>query len=296
MATYFSPDRCAAIFKERILPSFPQAEERFERYFKPSCEFIRAMPLHGYFKNVLFRRDFRRAVWYPKAVWDKRTFRCGLFKKIPDLLMSDIEVGMAALGIKPVTIQSRKSGASLYFYLKKHGKSFLEEIGLQIMKFRHRRWEDTWIFDPVLVSHVLSYRLNLRIRPEDAARILYEIHRYEPLPHYILGYPEMLQYREDFGLKSYSEGEFYGIPFRGEEFACAVSTPELIVPSLEAWASVTALIGEIEDLGSTISHATLYHKYDENKRRILAKVSIERHPGKDEWTVNRHIGNGQLFL
>lgn len=289
-------DKCKSIFKERVLPNFPQTKRRFERYFKPSCEFIRALPLNGYFK----KRFFRKHDGFPKPLWDRATWHSKASKL--SHLSFDLEVAFTVLGIKPLTLTSANS--PFCFYIKKYGNHFLSDLGLRAIEKSDILKDGSTVksfdvFDPVLVSLILTHELNQNVKPEDTEKVLCELRGITPSD--LLGYPEMLQEdrSEGFSLRVFSTGEFHGVPYGSNDLACSVYTPELVIPYLEVWASAAAMVEEIQDLGPTSSFASWSlpppkpnQPYSEhNREEVLAQASIERQPPTNEWVVRRNIAS-----
>ncbi len=292
MATHLDSvrfDKCKSVFKERVLPNFPQTKRRFERYFKPSYEFIRTLPLNGYFKK---RFCSKHEFGFPKPLWNRVTWH----SKASQLfyLSFDLEVAFTMLGIKPLTLTGMNS--PFCFYIKKYGNHFLSDLGLRAVEQSDKTFE---VFDPVLVSLILSHELNQNIKPDDTEKVLCGLKGITSSD--LLGYPEMLQEDrgEAFALRVFSEGEFHGVPYNCGDLSCAVYTPELVIPYLEAWASAAAMVEEIQDLGSTTSFASWslpppnpHQPLSEyNKEEILAQASIERQSPTNEWVVRRNIAS-----
>jgi len=295
-------ERCRTLFRERVLPSFPQTKERFERYFKPSCDLLRALPFNGYFKRRLIKRGF------PKPIWSRESLRSK--SRRLSYISSDLELALTILRIKPATEINMNSTTA---YFRKHGKHFPEDAGLKATiiaspdyfkrgkKVHSRKVPELnyWIFDPVLLSPVLSRELNRNVRPEETEKALHELEKVSESawPNDLYGYPEMTRGDDaGFGLEAKSTGELYGVPYECSNFACKVYTPELIVPTLEGWASAAALIEEIKDLTVTVSQAYLSNYLGDHSKpicpaleRIPAKVSIERRPQTGEWLVSKDV-------
>lgn len=282
-------EKCRTLFKERVLPAFPKTKERFDRYFKQSYGLMRALPLNAYFKRLFFK-------YSPKPMWDKET---DLNPKKLVHLNSDSEVDFTLLGIKPMSLIWKKS--PLGIYIQRHGKDFLSELGLRITKDPEGASWSFCIFDPILVSAILSKELNKNVKPEDVEKALHHelgLGEYY-VPNELLGYPDMLDGTiSQYFLDVSSIGELHGVPHTCNGFTCGGNTPELFVPYLEDWASAAAIVEEIKDLGSTVSCASwelqrpnLSKPLSENNNyKILEQVVIERKSPTQDWVVHNKVG------
>jgi|GEM_PF-5566641 len=95
-------EKCRAVYRERVLPFFPQTQKRFERHFAESYEIIRAMKVNP---TVLKPREF------------------------------DLEIALTIFGIKPVTLADTNTPWQL---IERFGTDSLRSIGIDIFHGKRR--------------------------------------------------------------------------------------------------------------------------------------------------------------
>jgi|GEM_PF-3572951 len=252
MATRY--EACQAILKERVLPHFPRAEERFKRHFKESYKLVKALPL--------FSGTHRREL--------------------------NLDVAFTVLGIKPVSIVDRHSE----LYRDNKIKNLFRNAGLEIIEEQKcPTLYDPVLVAPILarltnrnVCPECAGRYLKELR-KSASELSY--------PHMLLGYPEGLKERKHSGKKVSMEERVrleshrfalrnYGeIPEEKNRYYSAflgfiVHTPRLIIPKMEGWASGAALVEEIRGTPTDIqSIASLSYRWVE-AQLILDKLEEGR--------------------
>jgi len=307
-------ERCRQIFKERVLPAFPGAEERFKKHFGVTCQFVRAMPLLGYYGQdtglpssfnligIMGGNENGRYVCGSSLapVQDKESLRIDPPpRRLPgngrslQAAVLELEIAFTALGIKPMTVGPRPN--SMDYLVRRYGNSFLPRLGLDIID----RWKSGMtVFDPVTVAPILSRMLNRYVSPENAKAALIEREEhFRPLTHDLLGYPEEMQDgKSRFEMSVHSRATLGGIEYRAAHFSCIVHTPELAIPHLDAFAAAAAVVEEIQDFWPTESVAWLMPMMGEGGHgesgAVHASVSIERSHWLPDWRDRKN----QCFL
>jgi hypothetical protein len=254
MATHY--EACRAVFKERVLPHFPRAEERFKRHFKESYKLMKALPL----SDGKHRREL------------------------------NLDVALTVLGIKPVSIVDRNSE----LYRDNKIKNLFRNTGLGIMEGKiGPTVYDPVLVAPIL-SRITNRNVcpecaghYLKELEGRASELSY--------PYMLLGYPEGLKEKKKhfgeitkrmeelvklephrFELRNYG-----GIPKEKDRHYSAflgfiVHTPRLITPKMEGWASGAALVEEIRGTPTDIQTiASLSYRWMETEL-ILDKLKEDR--------------------
>lgn len=266
MSTHYQ--RVKSVFKERVLPHFPSAKERFKKYFKGSYDLL------SFSKNSDMGMDFGLAVLgiKPLSTW----FTYSRMKRISKLIN---EAGMEMVPVFGHHIyESHDSSAALIsktynIPLDEARRGVEQEIASDCLK--------AWIYDPVVVSDLISRKTNLHVSPEEVKDHLAEFHA----DHELLGYPQplpdVLAKTRALKIGSYSlttEKQLTAC-------ACAISDTDSVVPSLTALASAAAVIEEISESSSRIRSFSLITEPRNRIGKIENGVIIKRTAKVGEWSV-----------
>ena len=287
MATHI--EACKAVFRERVAQHFPQAGERFERYFRERYELIRALP------EIKPEKGY-----YPRFI-------------NPVTKELNLLIALVALGVKPLAIDEMAKIQSL---INKHGRKILEVAGLEICNRNLAQFDNSnnfLIYDPVLVAPILSRVFNQTITPKNVRRVLHEIEFYRPSLYdglsELFGFPEPIQKSASgnavgmrLSLVAGSKGiVLFPLPhyYRTNDFRCAAYSPEFVLPKLEAWATASAVVEEIrESPASVLSFALLSNRdFVDSMRRLhglelplrphIIEIRIKRHGEIGDWDVTK---------
>ncbi len=297
MATHL--EVCKAVFKERVLPHFPHATQRFERYFRESYELIRALPLvkppERYLVPIKFKHPlegrglFERPLRNRLAAFLKQDF--------------DLEVAFTMLGVKPLTISN---GETLSIVLElPNGKALVRDAGLDV--FFIARSDDFegglgfYIHDPLMTSVILSRVLGSLVPPDQVSRVLTSL-EFATFPPELLGYPEPIQHdergltvRSPFTLQVANIGLRRILPphYHATGLGCAVYNPGLV--SVEGWAAAAAIVEEIRESPSTIHSMAALIPTDSKALRLANGVLTSRLP-HDVVLIKRlgEVGNWEV--
>jgi len=149
-------------FDQRVAPHFPQAKERFARYFQARVDLIKKPPF-------MFGTD-----------WDSRP-----------LATFPIEYAFAVMGLKPLSmIQEWRENS--YHFMQLNWLN-LQGAGLG---YRFRQGSDKCdggaeLYDPVLLAPIVSARLNRHVTAEKVREALSEMEKLGMIySHDMLGYPQ----------------------------------------------------------------------------------------------------------
>ncbi len=221
MATRY--EACRVIFKERVLPHFPRAEERFKRHFKESYKLMKALPL--------FSGKHRREL--------------------------NLNVALTILGIKPVSIIDCHSE----LYRDDKISNLFRNAGLEIIEGQKcPTLYDPVLVAPILAR--LTNRNVCPECAGHYLKELWKSASELSYPHMLLGYPEGLKERKHSGkmvsmeervklephrfeLRNYGEMPKEKDRYYSAFLGFIVHTPRLITPKMEGWASGAALVEEI---------------------------------------------------
>ncbi|MBS3067895.1 hypothetical protein J4450_04285 [Candidatus Micrarchaeota archaeon] len=302
MATHF--EACKTVFRERVLPHFPRAEERFKRYFRDSYELIRALPLtkppESYLVPIRFKHPIKgrglkeRPLISRLAAYLRKDF--------------DLEVACTVLGIKPLTICN--SEALNCLLQSPYRRALARGAGLDIFLIARSDGFDYneggragfYIHDPNATSSILSRILGFSITPDQVSRVLASL-EFVTFPHELLGYPESFRYTElgltvpapftlqvaSIGLREYILPPYY----HADGPSCAVYTPDLV--SLEGWVAAAAVVEEIRESPLTISSVASLIPTDLKALRLVNGILTSRLP-HETVTIKRlgDVGNWEV--
>jgi len=227
-------EACRELFRRDVLPRFPTASERFQRYFTGSYDLLLVLPTVDH--NIL-RYNKERGEFEPTPV---------------SCLPQDI--ALTALGIKPLALCDSTSEASVKMLIERFGIGLLSDAGLELLSLGPI---GAYIYDPRLVAPVVSVLLNRRVYSEEVAGALREYlegcQKADQFPHALLGYPEPLQYGAKSGLFVAGSRDFTKTPFYLSRLGFKLRTPELVLQNLNAWASAAAIIEEIRSRPTSVT-------------------------------------------
>lgn len=260
-----STETFRSIFRERVLPNFHHTKARFDKYFKQSCELLKALP-------IVSDQGFMR--FHPFAKEDAGRNK-GLEVKVSDLYFA-----FCALGIKPLATSSCFNEEPFRDFVKKHGPGPFKAARLE--------WSGGMMFDPVLCAPILSKILNRKVDPKDVGCAIQEANFGDKYPHELLGYPERVQENDPpMGFFVDTAG-FLDRPsaYYVSHFGCSVWNKNTVLPHLEAWASAAALVEDIREAPESISiQAALEYKFNKPGHKTYESVKIKRSDKAGEWSV-----------
>lgn len=265
---------CRGLFKERMLPAFPHAKDRFEKYFDDAYNIIReTKPYYSVGVND------------DKAFWQRSI---------------SLDLSFTLLGLKPLTILSGREEGVLrqpFMPIKR-----LTEIGLGIR--RQVVWKClshlTEVYDPNLVKPILERILGSVKDIESALKKHYYGYDYEhPFSSELLWYPTARTIngkQAEYGLTIENSGLGEGpfpirrFPYRSS-FGCLVDNPDSNDIHLKERAYAAAFIEEIrENLTTVITSArTDTSRTDQTNKKIsyedviLESYTIRRTNKTGEW-------------
>lgn len=249
-------EACRELFRQEVLPKFPAASERFQRYFIESYELVRALPTVG--------------VNIPKHNRDR-----GDLGSEPVVYFSQ-DIALTALGIKPLALEGKVART----LLDRFGPRILSDAGLEVLSkepgMDHALLEDYGIYDPELVAPILSILLNRTIPPQHVATALKEYLQERgdaPISHELLGYPEARLREVESGYFIADSHDRASTPSYLAHFGCRLHTPQLVLPNLKAWASTAALVEEIRNSPPSVtSIACIFGIPGWGKRRVTMTI------------------------
>ncbi len=251
-------DACNSLFRERVLPKFPIANERFSRHFKDSFELIQNLPT---FTN-------RGVVHYHP-----------LFKKMKreDLTVTTfpIEVALCSLGLKPLASYGGFASALIGM------KSQIENAGLRMTICP----SGVEIFEPVGASRLLTEILNRKIAVENLEEAFKEVS-----PSHVwklLGYTnglkdgDLSQLHFRLGSKGYLEfPSLYYMSHLGWRIYSEYSVGTM----MEDRAATVAIVEEIRGTPASLISEAVIRSY----QKETSSVSIRRNPNQlGDWTIER---------
>jgi hypothetical protein len=230
---------CRNAFAERVLPHFPEAKERFKRYFRESYALIRSLPL-----SIGSKEDLR--------VSKNRVV------SLTNVYLN-MDIAWTALGIKPLSTAEGSPEHAHHDWLKKSGTvELIHAAGLDFAI--GQTWKEVLIFSPILVAEPLSRMLNRNITPEVAKATLQEINRHKSdFTHDMMGFPEAFRGGwSPFGLRVQSFGRLSESEFLSSHVACAVYHEHVAKAHLQAWAHAAAIVDEIRQHPLSIFAKSVY--------------------------------------
>jgi len=265
------------IFKEEILPSFPQARRRFEERFVPSVELIRELPL------AIGRGLEHNHPLYP----EREMRRLGL-----TVMLLDQDLALVALGLKPMALCQGHYSELMDSVVRQLRPSLLfHYAGLEL----RRRGDSMEIFDPESLAQAE--------RMEECRKSSQRVSgHYGPglvkagYPHHHMGFPEPLRPKdgpwEEMELISGSRGYLeHPRIFYIAHFACKIYGIEPSASTLRSRASASALIEDIRKSPGAIESFAMIRMRDGRRNRYLRSVLIKRSEGgPGEWAVREHKG------
>lgn len=225
-----------ALFRERVLPHFPQAEKRFARYFREAYELIRALPVMEDNQSL------------PPVT----------------LHLLNLPLAFAALGIKPL---GRLEADFFQMWTEGEGKTLVANAGLEFYRAAYGgTYASVCFYDPLQVATILSQTLHEKIDPSEARTALRRLDRnmivYNSLPE-LFGYPEGIRmdaYGEVYAplaleIQSEAQGLWTTslfVPvghthYRACFFGCTGYSVDRFVPRLGPFAAAAALVEEIRE-------------------------------------------------
>ena len=291
------------IFRKEVLPAFPPAQRRFERYFAQSCGVIRDMPLatHPGFRDYHPLAKTNRASKNAdkRSVGDTRN-QPGDTRNQPNPQLSvwlfDLDVALVALGIKPLALCSHAYSDLMHHMAKQYNFSMLFfNAGLEMRTNDDGSLE---VYDPDELARAIR-----RNTGEDAqfSRVYDSLSSLEhrlgmmggDYPHYLLGYPEERRIDPSTGkmpmeLMAGSRGyliepESYYVA----HFACKIADFQKSAPTLRARAISAALVEDIRKTPPEIESFAMIRESSPGDHAILQSVSIVRQEN-GPWSIKEN--------
>jgi len=266
-------DRFRTIFRREILPAFPESIERFERYFRASCDLIAEMPIIT--SGDLAHHHPEKAEGHSPGsltVW-----------------LFNLDVGLVALGLKPLAL----CGKLFAPYMRNMAKDLrssmmISEAGLDIRSAEDGQIE---IYDPAMICRMMRKHLKMKVDPGGVYDILsnLEFRRViagEEYPHYLLGYPEKHRkgrrgWEEEMEMLSGSRGFLrYPEMYYVSHFACKMYDLDRNTKTLRARASASALIEDIRRSPPEIESFAMIRTPALRGGNVVAGVGIKRLEGE----------------
>ncbi|NYZ77064.1 hypothetical protein H0O02_01990 [Candidatus Micrarchaeota archaeon] len=269
MATH--REMCKSLFRERVLPKFPQAKERFSRYFDDSCRLIPIMPPSTERDLLIHHPEYRKG-------------RCSAAYQVES---HDMDIALTAFGLKPLSLSSWFSTDTLRSCISNpRWLDAFHQVGLEILPGKNT----IYVYDPVLVAPILSGLLNRDIEPHQVRDGLKEYRKSygEIFSNELLGYPQMLEKGKTRGHLFVKSDGFMPFPtiYRMSRFSFGLHTPEAVLNDREAWASAAAIIEEIRESPLSITSMAVL-EYNGDGFLHKDAVLIERTRVAGEWKISQ---------
>jgi hypothetical protein len=225
MATHY--DRCHSLFKTTVLPHFPQAEERFKRYFRESYNLIRAL-----------KPSIEQGKSGPKHIISLN--QAFTFLGVKPLLDCNDEHEIPKFRVKDL----RETGLDVYAE-SKSGIMGYDMITRKPIELRLRL-----VYDPTLLAPILSEIFNTKVAPGDVRKMIRRYKKEIVNSGKVLGYPENNPEIEGFpkySLEVDSSNELPGNTSTYYAFGmgCTVLSPTFVYPKLIGFGFAAAIVEEI---------------------------------------------------
>lgn len=277
-------DRFRTIFRREILPHFPESGERFERYFRHSCDLIAEMP-------IITSKDL--AHYHPERANGHTPGSLSVW-------LFNLDVGLVALGLKPLAL----CGKVFAPYMRNMAKDLrssmmIREAGLDLRSANDGQIE---VYDPAMICRMMRKHLKLKVEPSGVYDVLANLDfrrviSGEDYPYYLLGYPEKHRkgrqgWEEEKEMFSGSRGflrhpEMYYV----SHFACKMYDAETNKKTLRARASAAALIEDIRRSPPEIESFAMIRTPALRGGNVVAGVGIKRLEGEAGiWQVQDTMG------
>lgn len=266
-------DRFRTIFRREILPAFPETAERFERYFRQSCDLISEMP-------IVTSKDL--AHYHPERA-DGHT------QGSLSVWLFNLDVGLVALGLKPLALCGKVFAPYMRNMVNEiRGSTMIREAGLEIRSAEDGQIE---VYDSQMICRLMRKHLKLKADPSGVYDILanLEFRRVvskEEYPYYLLGYPEKHRkgrqgWEDELELFSGSRGFLrYPEMYYVSHFACKMYDLEMNMKTLKARASAAALIEDIRRSPQEIESFALIRTPALRGGKVVAGIGIRRLEGE----------------
>ncbi|MDO8553586.1 MAG: hypothetical protein Q7S22_02160 [Candidatus Micrarchaeota archaeon] len=299
MAVYH--EKCRAIFRDRILPHFPHAKDRFVRYFSESYDLVRALPLMNHPSSYIIPFRFRHPIKY------RDTQETPLDERLASYLsrVFDIEVAFTILGLKPLTIVESDQ---VDIFLNRYGIRMFQDTGIEFFVIPNilfgkplEKEFELWIYDPLIIMPILSSLLNRKVPRDKVREALAEFDCLD-MPHELLGYPDPFSLVDKFGhhntlgvsswgklLHADSLPVLFSIEYCTEVMGCVIESRDLFLPTIRKWALAAAMVEEIRETSTAIiSRSDITNRTNPKSTSIVMASVIERSKVVGEWKVSEY--------
>jgi len=267
-------DSCRQLFKERVLPRFPEAKERFSRYFEKGYGLIRLLPSPPKGADISHHPNHKRGRVTSRDCVE--TF--------------DMDLAFTILGLKPLYLSDSVEAANelmISLVNKPRWVEAFSRIHLEITRGR----SGVMIYDPDRVAPILSRLLNSEVEPREAMSALSEYNRMRRkyFSNELLGYPEMLEKGRMRGNFYISSEGFLSRPhvYYRSVHSFAIRTPGAVLGDMETRAMAAALVEEIRGSPASIHTAALL-RYRNNGTEKEEGIAIKRTGEPSEWEFITH--------